>query len=99
MICLSVERGIPVTVKMAAAVAVVLSAIGIGMFYASGLILSALPPTMPSFARFLLWFALALVGIFLILGGVLTFYATYITNRKQMNRHGQREDNGQSCGR
>ena len=87
------------TVKMAAVVAVVLSAIGIGVFYASGLILSALPPTMPSFASFLLWFALALVGIFLILGGVLTFYATCITNRKQMNKQGQRDDNGQACGR
>ena len=51
MICRRVERGIPVTVKMAAVVAVVLSAIGIGVFYASGLILSALPPTMPSFAQ------------------------------------------------
>ena len=71
------------TVKLAAVLAAILSAIGIGIVYAAAFMVSAVPPIVPGFAGLLLWCSLTMVGIFLILLGVLTFYATYLTNRSQ----------------
>ena len=69
------------TVRLAAVLAVILSAIGIGVVYVSTFIVNALLPLVPGFAAFLLWCSLTIVGIFLIVLGVLTFYATYMSSR------------------
>ena len=71
------------TVRLAAMLAVVLSAIGIGIVYGAAFMVSAVLSDVPEFAGFLLWCSLTLVGFFLIILGLLTFFATYLTNRSK----------------
>ena len=74
------------TVRLALVVAVVLSTIGIGVVYAATFIRDALSGDVPSGLAFLFWSALTTFGFFLILGGLLTFYGTYITERSERKR-------------
>lgn len=78
------------TVRLAAVLAVILSAIGIGIIYGTAFMVSAVLPDVPDFAGFLLRLAPTMVGMFLIVLGVGTFYATYLTNRSQRNGEEQR---------
>ncbi len=56
-----------------------------GIVYGAAFMVDAVLRRVPSFAGFLLWLSLTMVGIFLILLGVLTFYAAYLTNRNKRN--------------
>lgn len=71
------------TVRLAAVLAMILSAIGIGVVCGAAFLVDAVLSDAPEFAGSLLWCSLTLVGFFLILLGLLTFFAMYLTNRRR----------------
>jgi hypothetical protein len=74
------------TVRLAAVLGAILTAIGIGIFYVSALVVKTLPPSVDTFVAFLLWLSLTMVGMLLIVLGTLTFYATYLPSRIEQRK-------------